>query len=369
MITRGWEGAARFRYEYEDERVEVLSAVSILGVAEALGVQIHPPPGLTCPDPAHGHQTGRDAPASVFVGAEGYELWKCHGCGAAGTAIDYVLRAGGAESYAEALEVLQELAISPAAALGHHAVSRYRTTPEDPDRCSPVRDAALRSTCEQWCAARQWYPGLETLLRGQWSFVQDWRGLWLRLHADADRSGWWQDRAIGGQCKPDGEPWRWRFPAGRSPELTVWEPSYVESVRREVRDQKRLTRYRVREELDHTPAVPPRPLVVEGGSDLITTVAAQEYLPIARRFVVVALPGAGRSDLLADRDDWTVLVDNDDAGDRCRDAIDAAHCGVRHLEVPAPFQDCSEWWASIHHLDRAGRDRWINELRDALEGP
>ena len=43
-----------------------------------------------CPDPQHA-QTGRTPPVSVFRSRRGEQRWRCHGCGAGGTAIDLVM--------------------------------------------------------------------------------------------------------------------------------------------------------------------------------------------------------------------------------------------------------------------------------------
>ena len=47
-------------------------------------------PKWPCPTPLH-TQTGRTPPVSVFTSNRGEQRWRCHGCGAGGTAIDLVM--------------------------------------------------------------------------------------------------------------------------------------------------------------------------------------------------------------------------------------------------------------------------------------
>lgn len=44
-----------------------------------------------CPAPAHGPQTGRTPPVSIFTDRGGIERWHCHACRAGGTAVDLVM--------------------------------------------------------------------------------------------------------------------------------------------------------------------------------------------------------------------------------------------------------------------------------------
>ena len=50
-------------------------------------------PAWPCPNPQHA-QTGRTPPVSVFTSHRGEQRWRCHGCGAGGTAIDLVMVCG-----------------------------------------------------------------------------------------------------------------------------------------------------------------------------------------------------------------------------------------------------------------------------------
>src|SRR5918997_4219396 len=49
-----------------------------------------------CPDPQHA-QTGRTPPVSVFRSRRGEQRWRCHGCGAGGTALDLVIAVRGVD--------------------------------------------------------------------------------------------------------------------------------------------------------------------------------------------------------------------------------------------------------------------------------
>jgi DNA primase len=133
-----------------DDRDEVLRGVDLptlleqLGLARGLHVRARQFP---CPSADH-DQTGQTPPVSVHTGRAGYGLWKCHACGAGGTAIDALLAAGEARNFAEALahlrgergvQVAHEAIVrarqlhdstrSRAAGVGPRAVARQRPDP------------------------------------------------------------------------------------------------------------------------------------------------------------------------------------------------------------------------------------------------
>ena len=59
----------------------------------ALATEILGPPRhrkWPCPNPDHA-QTGRTPPVSIFATRDGQARWRCHGCGAGGTAIDLIM--------------------------------------------------------------------------------------------------------------------------------------------------------------------------------------------------------------------------------------------------------------------------------------
>jgi hypothetical protein len=71
-------------------RVDLAELLGQLGRARGLE---HRGKQFPCPEPAH-EQTGKTPPVSITATAESYELWKCHGCDAGGTAIDALIVAG-----------------------------------------------------------------------------------------------------------------------------------------------------------------------------------------------------------------------------------------------------------------------------------
>jgi hypothetical protein len=351
-IARGWEGVDKLNQQFRSERDEVLADVSIEELSVALGVQVHDS-GLTCPIPDH-HQRGRDAPASVFVSDEGIERWWCHSCHEGGTAIDFVLLAGFAENYHEALDVLRDQ--EPSRAPRERTATR---PPEDPNRRRPVR-AGWRE-CERWANGRGWKPAVlsQQLGADRWGFVWDTASgeFFMRVFTDDDRVSW-QDRAIPGE---DGA--RWRSAAGRRQLLYVWEPPAAEQdhAQRLLADKRQGAAWGPLWN-------PPRPLVVEGASDFLTAVVAQHVVgPWRSPFTVVGLPGAGRTALMTQRDDWVVLLDNDDAGRAARKRIDTEQAArVRHLYVPAPHNDLNDWWCATRPRDRR---RWIDDLIEQKDRP
>lgn len=54
-------------------------------------------PAWPCPSPQHA-QTGRTPPVSIFTSRRGEQRWRCHGCGAGGTAIDLVMTCCGGDA-------------------------------------------------------------------------------------------------------------------------------------------------------------------------------------------------------------------------------------------------------------------------------
>lgn len=75
------------------DRDAIIAAVDLPGLAdELLGGRrgTSRSPVWPCPDPQHA-QTGRTPPVSIFDSRRGEQRWRCHGCGAGGTAIDLVM--------------------------------------------------------------------------------------------------------------------------------------------------------------------------------------------------------------------------------------------------------------------------------------
>ena len=75
------------------DRDALIASTDLLALAdELLGARrgTARTPAWPCPNPQHA-QTGRTPPVSVFTSHRGEQRWRCHGCGAGGTAIDLVM--------------------------------------------------------------------------------------------------------------------------------------------------------------------------------------------------------------------------------------------------------------------------------------
>src|SRR3954451_5278151 len=75
------------------DRDAIIAATDLRALAdELLGSHAGGPRSTTwrCPNPHHA-QTGRTPPVSIFTSRRGEQRWRCHGCGAGGTAIDLVM--------------------------------------------------------------------------------------------------------------------------------------------------------------------------------------------------------------------------------------------------------------------------------------
>ena len=75
------------------DRDALLASVDLRSLADELLGGHHGSersPTWPCPVPTHA-QTGRTPPVSIFVTRWGEQRWRCHGCGASGSAIDLVI--------------------------------------------------------------------------------------------------------------------------------------------------------------------------------------------------------------------------------------------------------------------------------------
>ncbi len=107
-------------------------ADELLGERKGRGVHASWP----CPAPAHGPQTGRTPPVSVFADRGGIERWHCHACGAGGTAVDCVM----VVERVRVREALEFLAIRA----GIDATSADRPRPRPRIRPQPVDVVTVR---------------------------------------------------------------------------------------------------------------------------------------------------------------------------------------------------------------------------------
>ncbi len=90
----------------------------------------------SCPSPDHGPQTGRTPPLSVFRSRAGEQRWRCHGCGAGGTALDLVMVSQQVD-FKDAIGALAgRTGLAPSAA-ALRPVSRPRPKPATPATVQP----------------------------------------------------------------------------------------------------------------------------------------------------------------------------------------------------------------------------------------
>jgi DNA primase len=81
------------------DRDALLASVDLRSLADELIGGHHGSersPTWSCPVPTHA-QTGRTPPVSIFVTRWGEQRWRCHGCGASGSAIDLVMHTHGVD--------------------------------------------------------------------------------------------------------------------------------------------------------------------------------------------------------------------------------------------------------------------------------
>jgi len=110
------------------DRDALIAATDLTGLADELLGGHHGSdrsPTWRCPDPQHA-QSGRTPPVTIFTSNRGEQRWRCHGCGAGGTAIDLVM-ACCRTNPRNAMEILADRA-------GHHEHNQDwapppRTTP------------------------------------------------------------------------------------------------------------------------------------------------------------------------------------------------------------------------------------------------
>jgi hypothetical protein len=120
------------------DRAALLAAIDL----HALAAELLGPPRnhrWPCPNPDH-PQTGRTPPMSMFATRDGEPRWRCHGCGAGGTAIDLVMAVKGVD-VRDAIDALA----------AHHSIRRTA-------RYQPARDRGenLEAFIAE-CAERLWH--------------------------------------------------------------------------------------------------------------------------------------------------------------------------------------------------------------------
>lgn len=194
---------------YVDDRADVLGRVDLA----ALFVDLGHPQGRNrqwpCPSPMHA-QTGATPPVSIGRGPDGYDLWRCHGCGIGGSAVDLLTITRGLD-VADAFRAVRRLAGVPelVASPRPPAPPRSAVAAVDPD-AARLDGTDAEEVMGTYLASRRWSPELAEahglhVVRGQ-------RGYPRVRHPYRVRGAvqWWQDRAT----HPDDAGPKWASPAG-----------------------------------------------------------------------------------------------------------------------------------------------------------
>jgi hypothetical protein len=127
---------------------------------EFLGAHRGTARSATWPCPSHHGQTGRTPPVSIFADRFGEQRWKCHACGAGGTAIDMIMEVRGT-TVRDALGELARRTGTPPLPPGRHPPRRARQAPQIPQR--PANPLLARAVPEldryvEQCAEVLWRP-------------------------------------------------------------------------------------------------------------------------------------------------------------------------------------------------------------------
>jgi hypothetical protein len=139
------------------DRDEILARTDLPSLCEET---LGPPKGRgrsatwPCPAPRHGPQTGKSPPVTVFTSRYGEQRWRCHACGAGGTAIDLVMVTQGLD-FREAIEVLARRT-GVSASTNPSELRRA-----DIDRPKPLEPGQVRPELEQYvdaCESWLWSP-------------------------------------------------------------------------------------------------------------------------------------------------------------------------------------------------------------------
>ena len=139
------------------DRTEVLSRIDL---AELCEETLGPPKGRgrsatwPCPSSQHGTQTGKSPPVSIFTSSYGEQRWRCHACGAGGTAIDLVMTTQGV-AFRDAIELLARRTGVDA------SIDGRPLRPAQIERPKPLAPGEVRAELSQYvdaCEAWLWSP-------------------------------------------------------------------------------------------------------------------------------------------------------------------------------------------------------------------
>lgn len=342
------------------DRDRILEATDLYALAdELLGAHTGArSPSWSCPEPTH-RQTGRTPPVSVFVARSGEQRWTCHGCGAAGTAIDLVMRTKGTD-FKETLAWLGARAATPTVIdTAPPARRARRLNTSSPGPPNPLLDMYV-SACEAqlWAAqgrhARQWLTATRRIPEDI-----------LRAH----RVGF--DPGSHHLDRPDGVP----KTGGVVLAILDADRRAIFTQARTLHAQPELSRY-----LNCAARLAPNPrlgiyqpahalsenvIVCEGVLDALCAVSAGHRaaavlgaaLPdekIARRLCALGRP-------------LLIAFDADDAGDRGAERL-ARHLAAlgshpaRRLRPPPQHGDLNAWMSAL-----GGADRWQERFTHVLQ--
>src|SRR5207248_1173242 len=139
------------------DRDEILARVDLAALCEET---LGPPKGQgrsatwPCPAPRHGTQTGKSPPVSIFMTRYGEQRWRCHACGAGGTAIDLVMTTQNL-GFRDAIEVLAQRTGVTA------SVDPRPLRPANIERPKPLAPGEVKPELEHYvdaCEAWMWSP-------------------------------------------------------------------------------------------------------------------------------------------------------------------------------------------------------------------
>lgn len=277
-----------------------------------------------CPDPDHQDSTGS---LSVFVGNDGKHRFKCHGCGVAGDAVNFLQWTRGL-TFPQAVDMLRSFAgvwdLAPKKA------QNPAPKKTEPVTLEPVQDTDTRAdpatsaeVLDRYCALRGWPQHLAKV--HQLSVVRRSGALWVRHpylvpDSDLEESHWmsYQDRA-------------WPLPTGK-----WWNPA-----------GQPLPLFGL-EQFLHTPA-PQVVFLVEGAPDCITARHALSHYPDISA-VVLGVPGSLSLDKW-----WEVLevptvvlaFDPDPAGAK---HAEKARTVLRKFCPATCVLSTDPWWVTAHQV-------------------
>jgi hypothetical protein len=159
------------------------------------------------PCPSHDGQTGRTPPVSIFSDRLGEQRWKCHACGAGGTAVDLLMQTRGM-TVREALGELARRTGTPPLAPGRRPAARARP-PGDGRNTAPATQQLINPFFRRTIPELDRYVQecAEVLWRPEGSAARRWltesRGLPERV-LRSNRVG--VDLGAARQARPDGVP-------------------------------------------------------------------------------------------------------------------------------------------------------------------